>query len=90
MTDVVDVAAIEAGALVTFPVGRPFSRLCRFRKRFRKARHGHEFLTWIVPGATALRRVAKWIEDENDLAVRTERHRRAEAADREWDEARPR
>lgn len=66
-----------AGAIVTFPYDAALVE--RFRARFPAARWSEEACGWIVPGTTAERRVAAWLQGElpGPLALGDERGRDA-------------
>lgn len=70
-----------AGAIVTFPYDATLVE--RFRARFPAARWSDESCAWFVPGMTAERRVAVWLQRElpEPLAFADERGRDAFAFD---------
>ncbi|MDU0341819.1 hypothetical protein [Bosea rubneri] len=71
----------EAGAIVAFPYDATLVE--RFRARFPAARWSDETGAWFVPGTTAERRVAVWLQREltEPLAFADERGRDAFAFD---------
>lgn len=81
--DPIDIRLAEdpAGAIVTFPYDTGL--VGRFRERFRAARWIEEMRAWFVPGATAERRVAVWLQRNlsEPLAFADQRGRDAFAFD---------
>jgi hypothetical protein len=71
----------DEGVIVSFPYDA--SLVERFRARFPKARWRDEEQAWFVPGSTADRRVAHWLQGEipTRLAFADERGRDAFAFD---------